>query len=244
MEIYKNLNIENLEGEIWLPVVGYEELYEVSSYGRVKSLNFSGGKKEKIMKQSFDCRDYLKVRLTKDGKTKTFRTHKLVATAFIPNVENKPEIDHVNTMPTDNRVENLRWSTHKENMNNELTKEKMKLRKFSDEWRKNMSEAHKGRKHTEETRKKMSKNNHRYKGFICIFEDGSITEEMTKKELEEMLGVSSSVIINIAKNGKPYKPRLEKNRWLEGIRIYYAEDYKKLVGDNNVSERMANRLLQ
>ena len=225
--MYRNLNIENMEGEIWKDVEGYEGLYEVSSYGRVKSLNYNGCKgKVRILKQTFNDKGYLRVGLSKDGKTKTLKTHRLVAIAFIPNVENKPEIDHVNTMPTDNRVENLRWVTRIENMNNELTKEKVKLRnspnkgkKLSDEWRKNMGKARKGRK------------NSNYKGFIALFPDGNITEEMTIKELEEMLGVSSSVITKLVKNGKPYSPRLEKNRWLEGIRIYYAEDYKKLVGD-------------
>ena len=208
MEIYKNLSLEDMAGEIWLPVVGYEGLYEISNMGRVKTLNYKRSGKEKIMRQTFNGNGYLRVGLFKDGKRKKFRTHKLVAIAFIPNVENKTEIDHKNTIRYDNRVENLRWSTRIENMNNELTKEKMKLRK-----------AYAG------------KNASNYKGFIALFPDGNITEEMTIKELEEMLGVYRSVITNIAKSNKPYKPRYKRLRHLEGIRVFYAEDYKKLVGD-------------
>lgn len=240
IEIYKNLDL-NMEGEIWKDAVGYEELYEVSSYGRVKSLNYSGGKKEKIMKQTFTNNGYLTVGLTKDGKTKTFKVHRLVAIAFIPNVENKPYVDHINTIRTDNRVENLRWATRIENMNNELTKEKIKLRKFSDEWRKNMSEAHKGKVVSEETRQKISeskkgKKHTNYKGFVCIFPDGEVTKEMGGKELEEMLGVSDSTIINIAKSNKPYKTSHKRLKHLENIRIYYAEDYLKLESGDKIAQ--------
>ena len=260
--MYRNLSLGNIEGEIWKDIAGFEGLYQVSSYGRVKSLNYGGGKGVvKIMKQTFTDKEYLIVRLTKDGKTKTFRTHKLVATAFIPNVENKPEIDHVNTIRYDNRVENLRFVTHKENMNNELTRkhnsESHKGKVVSEETKEKISEAHKGKVVSEETRKKMSesqkggvkseetrqkiseankgRNGSNYKGFIALFPDGSITEEMLMKELEEMLGVSSTVIINIAKSNKPYKPRSKKLKHLEGIKIYYYQDYLKLVGDKIVS---------
>ena len=59
---------------------------------------------------------YMQVHLCKNGKTKTFLVHRLLATAFIPNPENKPCIDHLNGIRDDNRLENLRWVTHKENM--------------------------------------------------------------------------------------------------------------------------------
>ena len=262
MEIYKNLDLEDMENEIWKDVAGYEGLYEVSSYGRVKSLNYGGCKGVvKIMKQTFDDKGYLNVRLSKDGKTKKIRVHRLVAIAFIPNVENKPEIDHKNTIRYDNKVENLRWSTHKENMNNELTRkhnsESRKGIRCTEETKKKISEANKGKVVSEETRKKMSesqkggvkseetrqkiseankgRNGSNYKGFIALFPDGSITEEMLMKELEEMLGVSSTVIINIVKSNEPYKPYYKRLKHLAGIKIYYYQDYLKLEsGDNNV----------
>ena len=227
MEIYKNFSLEDMAGEIWLPVFGYEGLYEVSSYGRVKSLNYSGCKgKERIMKQTFNGNDYLIVCLKKDGKMKTNLIHRLVAQTFIENIGDKPCVDHISTVKTDNRVENLSFVTHKENNNNELTK-------------KHLSEGHKGRVVSEETRKKLSeankgRNNSSYKGFIALFPDGNITEEMMMKELEEMLGVSSTVIINIVKSNKPYKPFPKRLKHLAGIKIYYYQDYKELVGDKIV----------
>lgn len=116
--------IENTE--IWKPVVGYEGLYEVSSFGRVRSLDkmSADGRriKGKILKGKIDKGGYLLVTLCKDKKQTTYKVHRLVAEHFIPNPQNKPCIDHINTVRTDNRVENVRWATYKENGNNPLTK--------------------------------------------------------------------------------------------------------------------------
>lgn len=108
--------------EIWKDIEGYEGLYQVSNMGRVKSLNYNHGFKEKVMKPTINGSGYPIVSLCKDGKKKSYCVHKLVATSFICNPENKPCIDHINTIRTDNRVENLRWTTPKENNNNVLTR--------------------------------------------------------------------------------------------------------------------------
>lgn len=110
--------------EEWKDIEDYPN-YQVSSMGRIKSLNYNKTGKEKIMKVT-PCNGYFNLTLCKDGKTKQFQIHRLVAQAFIPNPENKPEIDHINTDRTDNRVENLRWVTHKENSNNPITLNKLK----------------------------------------------------------------------------------------------------------------------
>ena len=68
---------------------------------------------------------YQHVTLQINGKPKRFRVHRLVAEAFIPNPENKPEIDHIDGNKSNNNVNNLRWCTHKENMNNHITRAKM-----------------------------------------------------------------------------------------------------------------------
>ena len=108
--------------EIWRDIVGYEGLYQVSNLGMVKSLNYRGSKKEKVLSLNRERTGYERVKLCKEGQHKVERIHKLVAMAFIPNPENKPCIDHINTDRSDNRVENLRWVTHKENCNNDLTR--------------------------------------------------------------------------------------------------------------------------
>lgn len=122
-------------------------VYEVSNLGRVKR---NGEIVEPHMSNG-----YLRI-----GE---FYIHRAVAELFIPNTENKLCIDHINTIKTDNRVENLRWVTYKENMNNSLTtmrisdSHKGKLRRpFSEETKRKMSEAHKGKSFSEEHKQKIS----------------------------------------------------------------------------------------
>lgn len=105
----------SLEGEIWKAVQGYEGLYEISSLGRIKS-TYS----RRILKPTA-YGNYLGIALVKDGISKKYYIHRLVATAFLPNPQEHPCIDHVNTIKTDNRVENLRWCTFLQNNLNPLT---------------------------------------------------------------------------------------------------------------------------
>lgn len=114
--------------EIWKDIKGYEGLYQISNNGRVKSLlkvtkfgNRLKVNEEMILKPALGKRGYYVVSLNHNGKSKTFTIHRLIAEAFIPNPLNKKFIDHINTIKTDNRIENLRWVTSKENSNNILT---------------------------------------------------------------------------------------------------------------------------
>ena len=112
--------------ETWKPIPGYEGLYEVSSVGRVKNLgkhyrtNINGKMKlihrdPRITTLRYDSDGYLKASLTKENKMKVFFVHRLVALAFIPQIEGKPQVNHINGIKDDNRVENLEWCTSKEN---------------------------------------------------------------------------------------------------------------------------------
>lgn len=115
--------------EEWRDVKGYEGYYQVSNLGNVRSLERvicnGSTKTARMVKKRQDDKGYHHVNLSKNGKNKTAKVHQLVARAFILNPEGKKWIDHVNTIRIDNRVENLRWVTPKENYHNKLSKDKM-----------------------------------------------------------------------------------------------------------------------
>lgn len=115
--------------EIWKDIKGYEGLYIVSNMGRIKSLNYNHTGEEKIMKTRKRENGYYYLNLCKNNVRHSINVHRIVAETYIPNPENKPYIDHINTIRDDNRVENLRWVTPKENCNNPLTLGKIRKHK-------------------------------------------------------------------------------------------------------------------
>lgn len=136
----------NLEEE-WRPVIGFESLYKVSNYGRVKSIQFHGKKREKIMTQStVKGYKFVKLRDWNNNIKGSYPVHRLVAIAFLPNPDNKPQVDHIDTNPSNNIITNLRWVTSLENQRNELTLKRLQESIITY----NKSEAHK--KVVQETR--------------------------------------------------------------------------------------------
>ena len=126
--------------EIWKPVKNYEGYYEISNLGRIKSVerfvkqgSFVRHVKESFKNEYIGPNGYPCVTLCKNRKSKCLSIHILIAQAFIPNPENKPQVDHINTDRTDYRLENLRWVTPKENSNNELTLQHCKTNTYSKE---------------------------------------------------------------------------------------------------------------
>ena len=105
------------ELEIWKDITGYEGLYQVSNLGNVKSLNYNKTGKEKILKGGKGKDGYLQVVLCKEDKRKTHTIHRLVATAFIDNPNNLPQVNHIDENNTNNCVDNLEWCNCKYNIN-------------------------------------------------------------------------------------------------------------------------------
>ena len=114
----KNVYIRpfNLNNEEWKDIEGYDGLYQISNYGRVKSLHYS---KEKILKQTLTKTNYYQIRLSKNGITKQHYVHRLVAKMFVYNndIDNKTIINHKDENPMNNHYTNLEWCTQEYNIN-------------------------------------------------------------------------------------------------------------------------------
>ncbi len=108
----KQLEI-NFENEFFKNIESYEELYQISTFGRVKSLLFN---KEKILKPYKSNKGYFIVRLFKNNNTKPYLISRLVGMHFIANPENKPQINHIDGIKANNYYKNLEWATCLENI--------------------------------------------------------------------------------------------------------------------------------
>lgn len=97
--------------EEWRDIKGYEGLYQVSNLGRVKSLNYLNTGREQFLIAANDTAGYKIVSLCKNSKRKTCTIHKLVATAFIPNPNKLPMINHKDENKANNEIDNLEWCT-------------------------------------------------------------------------------------------------------------------------------------
>ena len=118
-----------MQTEIWKPISGYNGYYEVSNLGRVRSITRKIERtdpnditkkrlftyKGKLVPFWLTKRGYCRLTICINGICKKYLVHRLVADAFIPNNENKLQVNHINCVKTDNRVENLEWVTNYEN---------------------------------------------------------------------------------------------------------------------------------
>ena len=108
--------------EIWKDIEGYEGLYWASNLGNIKSL-------KKILKLNKVAKGYFHATLYKDGIPKTFKAHRLTAKAFIPNPENKNEVNHKDGIKTNNNILNLEWNTRAENNRHAIENGLLKFKK-------------------------------------------------------------------------------------------------------------------
>jgi len=122
MEHYKNRSLIDIPGEVWFDIIGYDGFYKLSSFQRIKSLKrtiIRAGRMavipEKILKQNFDG-EYLRLSLYRNGIINLTAVHRIVAIQFIPNPLKKKDVNHINGIKIDNRVENLEWMTRSENI--------------------------------------------------------------------------------------------------------------------------------
>lgn len=194
--------------EIWKDIEGYEGLYQVSHLGRVKSLErYRKGKcgamvfcKERIMKLNEMRNGYRLVQLCKDNICKALLVHRLAARAFIPNDKNYLCVDHINGIRSDNRVCNLRWCSHKDNLNFDLARKNISKSAKS-------SEMH--RKHITSIAKACRKE------VVIIFSNGVI-KEYESAAATEIDGFNHSLIAACCKGNQ---------KTTRGCKCYYKTDY-------------------
>ena len=122
-QLIRTTQIQNLENEIWKDINGYEGFYQISNYGRVRSLPrwiyYSDGRKYHydavLLRQKVDHGGYNLVELTINCNVKTHKVHRLVAEAFIPNPNCLPEVNHKDENKNNNRADNLEWCDNEYN---------------------------------------------------------------------------------------------------------------------------------
>lgn len=183
--------------EEWRDVVGYEGLYKVSNYGRIKNCI-------KNTETETKSKNYQIISLRKNGVKKYFQIHRLVAIAFIPNPENLPIVNHKDENPKNNKVDNLEWCTYWYNVNYGKGKDK-RIENIKERMKRNiLSENDEENKIGKEIRKIRILNN------------------LLQNELAEMVGVSENTVSRW-ENGIRNVSKNKRNKLCEILKIKESE---------------------
>ena len=233
-EIWKDLNFVYKEVNY-----DYTNIYQVSNFGRIKSLERLNLKgillKEKILKPSIEKGGYRKVKLfDKNGNSKQHKVHVLVAIMFVPNPENKQFVDHI--IPIRNGgtdfSDNLRWVTSLENANNPNTIKNLTGKKRTEETIRKMKDNHKGmtgKKHKEETINNMKINRIKHRYIVAIKNEIILYLDLLNDDLNKYNLKKRGILICCRYNHDP-KKFIEKNdykyEFTNGWKCYYKEDYE------------------
>ena len=184
--------------EIWKDIKNYEGYYQISNYGNVRSLDridelgrLIKGREKVKQKQHYNKDNcYLNIILYKNGQKQRFYIHRLVAEAFIPNPDNKPQVNHISGIKTKNIVSNLEWCTRSENI-----KHSFKLGLSHSNFKTKSGDKHHfyGKHHKEDAKRKM-KISHYKKVFQFDKNNNFIKEWNGIKEVEKILKISNGNI--------------------------------------------------
>lgn len=189
-----------MEKELWKPIPGFEECYEISNFGNIRSkdrwvLYRNGGKRfipGKHLRISTTRRKYKTVCLYKERFTERWSIHRLVAILFVPNPNNLPCVDHIDADPSNNHFSNLRWVTHKENMNNPITKIRTRERVYTEERNAKILSS----------RKKNNTNNQEKEVHQFTLAGEYIASYKSLKEAERVTGIYFSSIGHVCRRGR------------------------------------------
>jgi predicted XRE-type DNA-binding protein len=192
VEIYKNLDVNDLDGEVWKVIEDFPDYY-ISNLGRVKSFKKCRGVDYRILKQTEDANGYFIVGLSKNGKVKNKYIHRLMYEAFKEKLEKGYDAHHINGDTKYNFIENLESKPHG---------------KHSSDHKKGEKHPNFGKHHSKETKIKMSDNHANFKGEKSP--NSKLTEEqviqiklllkegkLTQQEIADMFGVCQTTISNI-----------------------------------------------
>lgn len=202
--------------EKWSPIEGFNGYYWISNRGRVKSYKKStrGNERGYIMKPSKNSNGYLHLGLTDyKGDTKMFKIHRLVAMAFIPNPDNKPQVNHIDEDKENNYIDNLEWVTAKENINYGTRTSRMSINHDYTESIKKVN--FKQRSGNTDYRKRSKKF---YKPVYTVFPDGTYKHFVSVKSAAGFLGVTDTTVVDALKGN-------HKSNIAGSAKVYYEEDF-------------------